>query len=293
MHAAVQISPAERYRQFGDNIPPLETLLDLYKDLEREDNPYSIATKAHVCIDIASAHGPDGKYRRWLGRAEETTQQALRATYYDERLPQKKLVSSATLNAQAQVTRAQLAIWHGVITNNPAVLPSTMDLLEFSDDLLDAGKYSAHAMVTAMEFAPVVLGRRANERYGLGWLGRTALCREDRRRSTHDYYVQGTRTHNWDLGLTYDSSYPLALQEPPHKVQSKLTNHKEQYREDISVSVAREVGTNNARVILMSCKKEQLGLTSEMQMSPAELDELTQTFENDFKRQGGTFQKAS
>lgn len=264
----------ERYRKYGDQLPDKDTLLRLNTDMSRYNGRVAL-THAHVCIDVAAHYGESGetgKVRRWLGRAKDISADLIQDTVLTS--PSATESSLADNRAGALVTLAQIPLWEAIILNDSDKVPSTKDLLHISEDLAHTAQFSKRATTITVEFTDLVLGLRGIERGGHGWLARTALRREDCRRSAKHDVATLTDSHNWDTGHTYSSFYPMALKNPPHKVQYKMDESTaSSYSDSISVVAARGIGLNNARNILASCRAE--AERREAIMSSDELDDVT------------------
>ena len=274
----------EQYRKYGDQLPDKDTLLRLNTEMSRHDGGRVALTQAHVCIDIAAHFGNDGeenKVRRWIGKAKKIAAELVQDTALSSRgIDNRSDVADS--HAGAIVTLAQLPLWEAIILNDEAKLPSVRDLLGFSEELAHTAQFSQQATTVAVEFTDVILGMRGLERGELGWLGRTALRREDCRRSANHDVATHTDTHNWDTAHTYSSFYPLALTNPPHKVQYKMEETKtSDYAPSISVIAARATGLNNARSILTACRAEIEG--DEALLGSDELDTITRNLYYSFK----------
>lgn len=275
MNSAAKSSPTERYRRYGDNIPEKETLSSLYHDLS-SDRYLSTLTRAHVGIDMAVRVGMDnGKHQKWLSKAKSHLESILSLDVQLDRIP------TSEAQVEAAIGIAQIPLWDAIITNDASKTPSYETMLTWAPTLMQNALQSGKALSKTMEFMPLLLGQRAFERTGIGWIGRTALRREDCRKPSRTLEEIDPSGFNWDIGYTFDCHFPGALLDPPHKRNNKISHEpgEDDYKNGILALISRQVGTNNIRDILSGCLQE-FG-EAKSPIGSLELDDITgELYEN-------------
>ena len=274
-HVDSRKSPVERYRQFGNHIPDARSLHEIRTAMARSST--LTLAEAHVYIDLATTSENPRKMTKWLSSAREAAERLIAAQTSPLTNPQH-----ATLRTEGLLTLAGIPMWDAILRNDIARIPPYQQVLEVAGEIANVSRGSGAAISKATEFAPIILGRRALERdhsdnhQYVGWLGRAALLREDKRATAHTYKVQKADTHNWDVGTSLDIENPQRLQFPPFKIQKKMGHHvtEGEYAKGIIPVVARQIGTSTIRNVIASCTSEYHG-TGAMPLTSEELDAIT------------------
>lgn len=304
-----EISEAvEEYRRWGDELPPSQTLKDIFDPLEADEQRYlnTLLVKSHVCVDLARAEPLHAE--SWLARSEEALdeieQREIAARTQAEPLPSNIL----SYVARAALWRIDLPNWRVALFGEGQPIENNYaDLLEKASGVLSLDRSEATdandtspVNASLIEAVPCILGaRKAYQGSAEGWRGRFALLREECR-------VSGVRrgyNPNWDTGVCLDDEpitflYPsvaLALFAQP--CTGTRSNNPSAYRAAGVVPIsAAHFGFKDPSPLILSCieEAEHGGSLSrnvarkKSLMSSANIDNLTHSLRQKFMRSLGS-----
>lgn len=240
------------YREHGGIRPSVERLRQFKTALEAANNAGQGVLLADVCIDLA-VQQPKLAYQ-YIGEAGHALQRTILVA--QSKIPQATHVQGQVypVMALSLVRAAELGKWEQAIEKE-RVKPQYRSLLEAASKASLSAGQNTSAESTLIEATPVLLGARALERgTGPGWLGRTALIREDK---------GNFAAKNWDCGLSYSGDDFI---DPRIKLQIKKngnrgTDREEAAKHGILTISAGEHGFANVLQLVNGCLLEN-GLKS-------------------------------
>lgn len=199
--AAETTEAVDEYRRWGDELPPVGTLRDIFEPLDA-DNRGRLSTllvKSHVCIDLARAEPQHAK--RWLDSSEtaldeiEQTGAAFRA--------QAEALTSNVLPyvTRAALGRVDLPNWRLAMESQP-ITNNYSFLLEKAEAALSLAALEAedatHGRISALiEAVPRILGARKGEEEGWGEGSHSYVKRAAYQVSAGDIIRTGMRAFVW------------------------------------------------------------------------------------------------
>jgi hypothetical protein len=254
--------PIRAYLRYGDQRPPvrvLESGLEETSDSQQFDDRLA---RADMQIDLAMHDANNAN--RYLRKANSGLLELIHDIDPNFGKPKAERGRKRKLNSVQRQTimRAVLGIaelpnWqraaHGqAITNDYHGLLRAAAIA----NLYNNGPATEELL---MESMPVLLGARAITRQiGIGWTGRLALRREDKRlRASSE-----KGNPNWDCGISF-SYEPADFDQPAVKIQTKRSGgsrpgikRTDYARSGVTCLNARQCGFDNPGIIISSCLKE-------------------------------------
>jgi hypothetical protein len=265
----------ERYRSFGDSRPNSDQLTGLIAELTRaQPEQINVAMALGECyLDLAVEER--GLATHWVGLADKVLRGTLaRADEFTAGTNPQKLRDAWVIgSADARLRLAEIGNWDRAAqglspqNNYPDLLKAcaaTLPLLHQGSSVTDPEIQKALREVT-----PVLLGERGLYLgIGVGWLGRLALLREDKRPHGIATDEEGRVMNlNWDAGISLDqraasfTDPPIRLQVKGSKTQSrgkKQPGHVfSAYRQANIVPLsAGSLGFWDSRAVIVGCMAE-------------------------------------
>lgn len=291
----------KEYRRWGDELPPAETLKDIFDPLDADNRGRlnTLLVKSHVCIDLARAEPQDAE--RWLASSEAALDDIEQVgTVFRAR---SEILPSAVSPyiARAILARTDLPNWHiTLLEKEKPITDNYSDLLEKATAALslvgpevENDKQGMNAAL--IEAVPRILEARKGED---GYRGRFALFREESRISG----VRRGHNPNWDIGICLNDdpktflrpSIKLALFAQPRN--NTRSNDPGAYRAaGITPISAAHFGFKDPYTLILSCVEEaQHGGPLPLEvagkkslMTSGHLDHITDGLRQEFRRPTG------
>jgi hypothetical protein len=277
-----RLTPLNQYREHGNTRPPLDELGSIAAKLEEQHDPTYTArlALADVYIDLsmrdpANADGHNQKAATALNNLVDDIEYLETAGY------ERSFVNAALVLACAYLRRAELPRWLAAAQGQPPPLEYDA-LLTAAYDTVPLIPFDSNPRGRAMECVPLLLGARGLARGTLGWDGRLALFREDKRALAGAH-----RTTNWDVSISADNS-AAAFDAASVKLQVAGRGDRGHGRHKAGGIVtinAGEHGFLDVESVITSCVYEQDGALPEGAppidlMDAAQLDDITSSIWN-------------
>ena len=205
-------NPMKRYLAAGNHRPSVKQLESIYSRLRLSPKPAVLLACADVCIDLSTA--TPSLADAWL----DASQEMLDSVCDQANLLQEAGCEQAYDRAKPSVLRAnlrknELKQWKQA-TQQVEVENDYRGSLEAVGNLVDLAKGYSGVRTDLIEYMPLLLGARGIKRQqSAGWLGRMALCREDKKP-----WIGKNINPNWDSGASLDNE-PDHFLKPPLRMQ--------------------------------------------------------------------------
>lgn len=274
--------PAFDYANFGNQRPPVNSLLKIIAKTDAQNTPMEQLIAAHARIDLA-AHG----YRTVKNLS--SARGHLAAIIGQQQKSKGVRENLTTVAVTAALHMPMIDRWEAAIlgrpndkTDYPAILTASHQAMRFIEqepapqavDLAESG---------LIECIPLLLGARKTYQWRPGWMGRLALWREDHGLGV----VHKGFNPNWDVGVCFDNGRENHID--PMKIQiqrTKTLGILASQAAGIRLIAAAKIGFDNPQQIVLSCLNEFESVKGHPEitlLSPGQLDAVTDNLQTKFK----------